>query len=149
MQSEFKGETVRHFILLSSLVFLTACATEEEPVPPPVVEEIPIPSPPPEIIQEVEPEPEPLPDPDTLLQKSPADIVTLLGDPGLVRWEGNVQVFQYDNQDCVLDMVFIEQESGGFLLSYYETRSVQSAERVDAPLCLDALLKEREAVTSQ
>jgi len=140
---------VRHLILLSGLVFLTACATEEEPAPPPVVEEIPIPSPIPEVIEEVEPEPEPLPDPDTLLEKSPADIVTLLGDPGLVRWEGNVQVFQYNNQDCVLDMVFIEQDAGGFLLSYYETRSIHSAEQVDAPVCLDALLKEREAVALQ
>lgn len=132
---------MRLFVSLSLIAFLSACATEVEQAPPPV-EETPAP-----VVVEPEPlpepEPEPLPDPDTLLNQNPADIVTLLGEPGLVRWEGNVQVFQYSHLDCVLDLVFIEQGEDGFSLRYYETRSAESAERVDAPLCLDALLKAR------
>lgn len=126
-----------------ALLALSACATvseengEELPVAEPVTPVAPVTEP-----SEPLPPP-PLPDPDTLLNKRPADIVTLLGEPDLVRWENNAQILQYRAQSCVLDLVFFEQADGGFILRYYDSRKRLDGAADDAALCLDGLLKAR------
>lgn len=135
---------MRFNIAVLAILALAGCTdavVEEEVAPPPAP---PIDAAP--IIEEVvedAPKEMPLPDPEALKGKNPADIVTLLGEPGLIRWEGNVQVFQYAYKNCVLDLVFIEQ-SDGFHMTYYESRSRESAQTLPTPPCLAALIKVRD-----
>ncbi|MFZ5610406.1 MAG: hypothetical protein ACOY99_12455 [Pseudomonadota bacterium] len=118
---------------------LAACAA---PTPPPSPPPEPGPAAVPPDAALAPPVPPALPDPEKLKNRTPAEIAALLGSPGLIRWEGDAQVYQYIGRACVLDLVFYEQGAGAaFRLVYFEARDGASALALDAAPCLDGLIK--------
>ena len=131
-----------------SFFFLWACAGPvEQPTlvtepavqePDAVPEEIIIPLE--EIIPEPVPETAPSHTPDDLLGLEPKAIQDLLGPVSLKRWEGDAQMMQFTNGQCVMDIYFYETTPGGaFEVSYLSTRTLSGAE-VDAASRLTSLL---------
>lgn len=90
----------------------------------------------------VEPVQESLPShtPDDLIGLEPKAIQDLLGPVSLKRWEGDAQVMQFANGQCVMDIYFYEAFPGGaFQASYLSARTPTGAD-VDAASCLTSLL---------
>ena len=82
----------------------------------------------------------PPPNPDTLLGLEPRDVQAILGPVSLKRWEGDGQVMQFSNEQCVLDIYFYEASPGGaFQATYLSARTTNGA-GTDTALCLGSLL---------
>jgi len=79
-------------------------------------------------------------DPDTLLGLEPRDVQAILGPVSLKRWEGDGQVMQYSNEQCVMDIYFYETTPGGaFQVTYLSARTTGGTD-TDAALCLGSLM---------
>ncbi|MEE8258724.1 MAG: hypothetical protein V3R20_03445 [Sphingomonadales bacterium] len=78
--------------------------------------------------------------PDALLGLEPREIQALLGPVSLKRWEGEGQVMQFTNRQCVMDIYFYESEPGGaFQATYLSARTKMGAD-FDPASCLASLL---------
>ena len=81
--------------------------------------------------------------PDDLKGLDGAMLLTLLGEPTLIRAEPPAEVWQYRAETCVLDLVFYEAEDGNLGgLSYLSSRPT-GVRRLDDQACLDAVRAER------
>ncbi|MGB0681295.1 MAG: hypothetical protein ACPGOV_01230 [Magnetovibrionaceae bacterium] len=67
---------------------------------------------------------------------TPAAIVSSLGEPGLRRLDRPAEYWQYKRLDCVLDVIFYEQTSGGDL----SVDHVEARDREGRALSPDACL---------
>ena len=72
-----------------------------------------------------------------------AELRRLLGDPDLLRREAQAQVWQYQQDSCVLD-VYLYPQDGENLVVYIEARD-QEAESLPAVRCLTPLLAAKQA----
>ncbi len=79
-------------------------------------------------------------DPDALLGLEPREIQALLGPVSLKRWEGEGQVMQFTNGQCVMDIYFYESEPGGAFQATYLSARTKTGADVDAASCLVSLL---------
>jgi len=139
------------FVLLTlTILLLSACAapagqqTPATSTPAGQPEAIPetLNAPPEEIPAEPVTESLPSHAPDNLLGLEPKAIQDLLGPVSLKRWEGEAQVMQFANNQCVMDIYFYETSPGGaFEATYLSTRTLNGAD-VDAASCLTSLLPE-------
>ncbi|MCK0070263.1 MULTISPECIES: hypothetical protein [Kordiimonas] len=126
---------MRSVLSLSLLILLSACmgGTEEPPqVQTPVV---------------AEPEPTPvenievvLPDAQLIQGHTPRDVQAALGEPSLVRRDGNVQVMLFEQPSCVLEVIFFEKNADDhFRATDINARSLRG-ETLEADACLASLL---------
>lgn len=82
------------------------------------------------------------PQAEQLLNKAPAMVQGFLGQPSLVRHDGNVQVFQFKNQTCVLDVYFYREGAGeGFLANHVDVRTNNGGE-LEPNTCLKGFFVE-------
>ncbi len=111
-------------------------ATQPEPVPDPVKEgETAVD----QVAQDPGPEIPALTSSD-LLGMEPAEVQNLLGPVSLKRWEGDIQVMQFRNDHCVIDVYFYETAPGeAFEASYLAARTSSGAE-IGSDICLASIL---------
>lgn len=79
-------------------------------------------------------------DPDALLGLEPREIQALLGPVSLKRWEGEGQVMQFTNGQCVMDIYFYESEPGGAFQATYLSARTKAGADIDTVSCLASLL---------
>lgn len=123
--------------VLSCTLLLAACgpAGTEEPAvvaPPPV--ETPAPAPTEEATPFV-----PV-DPDRLTGLTPKDVVSLMGEPGLMRRDGPVQVMLFENHSCVVEIVFMEPDPDAHFQADHVTARDRDGNDTDLQACLTQLL---------
>lgn len=64
-----------------------------------------------------------------ILQKSPAMIQNKFGEPALIRWDGSMQILQYQGDNCVVDVIFYEATEGeGFNATHLRGRNSNGAQ---------------------
>lgn len=129
---------IRHW-WLSGVLLGAGCAPLDVPppvaAPPPPASEAEAPVPP--------PPPKPRQKPESLLGLGPADTLLLLGTPDLVRRDDSVQIHQYRDTLCVLDLIFYEgADHGPFRLSAVDSRD-RAAQPYDGADCLERLIQRR------
>ncbi|NBC34660.1 MAG: hypothetical protein GVY13_18445 [Alphaproteobacteria bacterium] len=75
-------------------------------------------------------------DPETLMGRTPAAVLSDLGEPELQRREPPVEVWQYRSDACVFDVYFDEAgDRADPVVVYWEARSRDSGP-ADPPRCL-------------
>ncbi len=133
-------------IFVAGLFWLGACTTPGEPTAMP--EQLPVVPPEPVVEEPVNPETETeaaAPEMRVLgtrdlLGMAPAEVQTLLGPVSLKRWEGEIQVMQFSNDHCVIDIYFYETAPGeAFEATYLNARN-NSGEEISKDICLASLL---------
>jgi len=72
---------------------------------------------------------------------APAALSTVLGEPELIRREAPAEIWQYRNDNCVLD-VFLYETAGRREVTYVEARD-GTAQKIEARTCLNELLRAR------
>ena len=77
-------------------------------------------------------------DPQLLLGQSPNQFENRLGPPSILRKEGNVEIWQYQLADCVIDFFFYEK-SGTLAAIYTDMRSPFFGGQLDQAACKHAL----------
>ncbi len=80
-------------------------------------------------------------DPRQLIGLGPEGLEALLGEPGLIRREGDAAIWQYRDGTCVLDL-FLYHDGAGPEVTYVEARG-QNAVKTETRPCLNALLHRR------
>lgn len=124
---------------------LTACGTAPAPAPvapapAPAVEETLNAStaPAPEII-----EPQPLVvDLSNIENATPADVISYMGAPTLVRRDENVQVMIFEAERCVVEVVFYEPDNGEHFRSEWVTARLKSGQEAETIACARQWLEE-------
>lgn len=80
------------------------------------------------------------PDPEDLIGREPKVIQALLGPVSLKRWEGAVQVMQFANDHCVMDIYFYESAPGEAFEASYMNARLKDGSEISTDVCLAALL---------
>ena len=77
------------------------------------------------------------------------NVARLLGSPGLLRRDGPAQIWQYVDEDCILDL-FLYQNGTRHLVEYVEARpaNMSGTAAPSAQTCVDAILRDRRPLTS-
>ena len=126
--------------LLVPLMFLAACTpiktvpikeviVPEAPITPAQIEELQIPAEDPAIPYTI----------DSFLGASPAMMQDNFGTPELVRRDGHMQIMQYHIVDCIIDIIFYEDElQSGFSAQHLSARTFDGA-RADPVACLTSI----------
>lgn len=132
-------------------VVLTACTTT--PVTPPAA---------PEPAPVVEPEPQPPvgtgPDASTTLEAAPiivdisqiqnatpAEVLSYMGTPSLVRRDENVQVMIFETATCVVEVIFYEPDNGDHFRSEWVTARSRGGQDTDTEPCMRQWLEQSMA----
>lgn len=139
-------QPLKTIIFFLCLLALGACATVGEPIVTPEPQPVVTPEP---VVEEpiiVEPEPE-VAIPETpavaagdIIGLEPVDVQNLLGPVSLKRWEGEVQVMQFTNEHCVIDIYFYETAPGEAFEASYLNARLPSGIEVSSDTCLASLL---------
>lgn len=124
---------------------LAACGTAPAPAPvapapePAVEETLNAPAPPaPEVI-----EPQPLVvDLSHIENATPADVISYMGAPTLVRRDENVQVMIFEASRCVVEVVFYEPDNGEHFRSEWVTARLKSGQETETTVCVRQWLEE-------
>ena len=77
-------------------------------------------------------------DPHLFLGQSPNQLKNRLGAPSTLRKEGNVEIWQYQLSDCVIDFFFYD-EAGTLAAAYTNMRSPLFGGQLDQAACKHAL----------
>jgi hypothetical protein len=78
--------------------------------------------------------------PQIFLDQSPDQLKNSLGAPSILRTEGNVEIWQYQFSDCVVDFFFYET-AGKLAATYVDMRSPFLGDQLDHAACKYALYK--------
>ena len=78
--------------------------------------------------------------PQIFLGQSPGQLKNSLGAPSLLRTEGNVEIWQYQFSDCVVDFFFYET-AGKLAAMHVDMRSPFLGDQLDHAACKYALYK--------
>ena len=78
--------------------------------------------------------------PQIFLGQSPDQLKNSLGAPSILRTEGNVEIWQYQFSDCVVDFFFYET-AGKLAATYVDMRSPFLGGQLDRAACKYALYK--------
>jgi len=124
---------------LGMLVLVSACgpATTDTPAPEKVA---PSPVLEPEPVPLAEMHPRPPADPLRLMGASPGDVQALMGNPALVRRDDMMQVMLFENDGCVLEVVFYEPTLGEYFEARHLAARSRTGDNVDIKACLASLL---------
>ena len=79
-------------------------------------------------------------DPQLFLGQSPDQLKNRLGAPSVLRKEGNVQIWQYQLSDCVVDFFFYDKV-GTLAATHTDMRSPFLGGQLDQAACKHALYK--------
>lgn len=79
-------------------------------------------------------------DPQLFLGQSPNQLENRLGAPSIRRKEGNVEIWQYQLSDCVIDFFFYHKV-GTLAATYTDMRSPFLGDQLDQAACRHALYK--------
>ena len=79
-------------------------------------------------------------DPKLFLGQSPDQLKNGLGTPSILRTEGNVEIWQYQFSDCVVDFFFYEMD-GTLATTHTDMRSPFLGDQLDQAACKYALYK--------
>ena len=79
-------------------------------------------------------------DPQIFLGQSPDQLKNSLGAPSILRTEGNVEIWQYQFSDCVVDFFFYET-AGKLTATHVDMRSPFLGGQLDQAACKYALYK--------
>jgi len=85
-------------------------------------------------------------DPATLQALAPVEVEGLIGPPSFVRHDGGAIIWQYNAEQCVMDLFWYRTESG-LSLVYLEARGVSEAFSAELDACLGRLLAQQAALT--
>ena len=77
-------------------------------------------------------------DPELFLGQSPNQLKNRLGTPSILRKEGNVEIWQYQLSDCVIDFFFYDK-AGTLAATYTNMRSPLLGGQLDQVACRHAL----------
>ena len=78
--------------------------------------------------------------PQIFLGQSPDQLKNSLGAPSILRTEGNVEIWQYQFSDCVVDFFFYET-AGKLAATHVDMRSPFLGDQLDHAACKYALYK--------
>jgi hypothetical protein len=79
-----------------------------------------------------------------ILGLEPKVVEGLFGAASFVRWEGNAIIRQYQNDTCILDVIFYEEFSGEpFRAKHFESRSL-SGVSLNIKDCIEGFFKDGE-----
>ena len=79
-------------------------------------------------------------DPQSFLGRSPNQLKNSLGTPSILRTEGNVEIWQYQFSDCVVDFFFYDTD-GKLTATHTDMRSPFFGGQFDQTACRYALYK--------
>ena len=79
-------------------------------------------------------------DPQLFLGHSPDQLTNRLGAPSILRKEGNVEIWQYQLSDCVVDFFFYDK-AGTLAATHTDMRSPFLGGQLDQAACRHALYK--------
>ena len=79
-------------------------------------------------------------DPQLFLGQSPDQLKNHLGAPSILRKEGNVEIWQYQLSDCVVDFFFYDK-AGTLAATHTDMRSPFLGGQLDQAACRHALYK--------
>lgn len=79
-------------------------------------------------------------DPQLFLGQSPDQLQNRLGAPSILRTEGNVEIWQYQLSDCVVDFFFYDK-AGALTATHTDMRSPFLGGNLDQAACRHALFK--------
>ena len=79
-------------------------------------------------------------DPQIFLGQSPDQLKNSLGAPSILRTEGNVEIWQYQLSDCVVDFFFYDK-AGTLAATHTDMRSPFLGGLLDQAACRNALYK--------
>ena len=79
-------------------------------------------------------------DPQLFLGQSPDELTNRLGAPSVLRTEGNVEIWQYQLSDCVVDFFFYDK-AGTLAATHTDMRSPFLGGQLDQAACKHALYK--------
>ena len=79
-------------------------------------------------------------DPQLFLGQSPDQLKNYLGAPSILRKEGNVEIWQYQLSDCVVDFFFYDK-AGTLAATHTDMRSPFLGGQLDQAACRHALYK--------
>ena len=79
-------------------------------------------------------------DPQLVLGKSPEQLKNQLGTPSILKKEGNVEIWQYQLSDCVIDFFFYDK-AGTLAVTHTDMRSPFLGGQLDQAACRQALYK--------
>ena len=79
-------------------------------------------------------------DPQLFLGQSPDKLTNRLGAPSILRTEGNVEIWQYQLSDCVVDFFFYDK-AGTLAATHTDMRSPFLGGQLDQAACRHALHK--------
>ena len=128
--------SVRIATLITVMTFVAGCAAQS--VPGPVEERIAIRS---------TDRPSTF-DADRLDGLDGTSLANLLGQPSLLRRDGDAEIWQYVDDTCILDL-FLYAEGGRKAVDYVEARGLNgSGAKPSVQSCLDDVLAGRPALTS-
>lgn len=85
-----------------------------------------------------------VPKPDELMGKDPGALRSRMGEPSLLRKEGDAQVWQYAGTGCVVFLYLYDNASGTPQVTFLDARSKASGAVAVAP-CLDDVMRTRAA----
>lgn len=131
--------------LLAGTVALAACTSAPAPAPAvpapePAVEQ-PVATPVPVEPEIVEPKPLVV-DLSHIENATPADVISYMGAPSLVRRDENVQVMIFEAERCVVEIVFYEPEDGDHFRSEWITARLKSGQDMETISCARQWLEE-------
>ncbi len=83
---------------------------------------------------------ETLPDANMLIGQTPRIVQNAIGEPSLVRRDGNVQIILYKKPECVFEVIFYEpSENDHFTATDINARTADGKD-TDIDLCLNNIL---------
>lgn len=119
---------------------LAACASGPAPVPTPETAPQQVVEPTPQVVTELPdpPAPEPAPiivDLARVQGQTPADVLSYLGAPTLVRRDENVQVMIFEAERCVVEVIFYEPDNGDHFRADWVNARLRNGQDTDLATC--------------
>jgi len=82
----------------------------------------------------------PAPEPGRLTGLNPKQVQAIMGDPSLVRRDGNVQIMLFETQSCVFEIIFYEPNLDAHFIANHMNARNRSGIDIDLQTCLVNLL---------
>ncbi len=126
--------------IIPAAMMLAACTTQplmDEPAPAAPVQQAsaePVEAIKPQPVPEPEPQPIPV-DLSRVENQTPADVLSYLGAPSLVRRDENVQVMIFESPSCVVEVIFFEPENGDHFRAHRVNARTRSGQDTDLEAC--------------
>jgi len=130
----------KNFLLAAiAASMLAACGPTNQETPQAQAPAPVVPAEQPATLEATEPTPPP-PHPERLQGLNPQQVITLMGEPSLVRRDGSVQVMLFENETCVFEVVFREPSQHEYFQAHHYAARTLEGDASDALACLMKVL---------